>query len=134
MIMIKDIVGYQIVERPAISRVLKNATCWCEVLKSPIGNHCKLKFHSFNYPKDYIKEKILELMAISKIENSGFGEEYAYLGTIDFCVKVKISSFDILPLLNNNAAAVLYLNHDKAVARFIANFLITFEIEEIKFL
>lgn len=132
--MIKEIKNYQIVERPVISRVLKNAKCSCEIIKSPIGNHSKLTFHAFNYPKDYIKEKILELGAISKIEFSEHGEEYAYLGTIDFSVKVKICSFDVLPLLNNNAAAVMYLNHDNAVARFISNFLITFEIEDMKFL
>lgn len=134
MLMVKEIVGYQIVERPVVSRVLKDAKCSCEILKNPIGLHCKIKFHAFNYSKDYIKEKILELFAISKLEPSGYGEEWAYLGTLDFSVKVKISSFDVLPLLNNNACAVLYLNRDKAVARFIANFLITFKIEEIKFL
>lgn len=132
--MVKEIKNYQIVERPVMSRVLKDAKCSCEIQKSPIGNHCKLKFHAFNYPKDYVKEKILELGAISKIDLSGFGEEYVRLLTIDFCVKVKIVSFNVLPLLNNNAAAVLYLNHDNAVARFVSNFLTTFEIEDIKFL
>lgn len=135
MLMIKEIKNYQIVERPVISRVLKNAKCSCEIIKSPIGNHSKLTFHAFNYPKDYIKEKILELMAIAKLENRyDTTNEYAYFNNIAVSVKVKIYSFDVLPLLNNSAAAMLYMNNDNAVARFISNFLIAFEIEDMKFL
>lgn len=74
-------------------------------------------------------------MAIAKLENRyDTTNEYVYFNNIAVSVKVKIYSFDVLPLLNNSAAAMLYMNNDNAVARFISNFLITFEIEDMKFL
>jgi len=139
MITVKEVVGYKLIEREIPFRVLKDAKCYCEICKSPIEIHSKIKFGIFNYPKDYIHDKFYELMYISKYgsfnqkistyENRADIQKYP-----DIYLNFTFTTFDAVPLLNNNAACVMYLNHEDQAIRFFSNFLITFEIDEIKYI
>lgn len=65
---LKTIKDFNLVETPVTVRTLKDAKCYCEYLKNPIGTNCVLKFHSFNHPKDYIRDKIREIKVICELE------------------------------------------------------------------
>jgi hypothetical protein len=137
MLTVKVIKDFEYVERPVVQRILQDAKCYAEVLKNPIGPQTKLKFFGFNQPRDYTIEKIYELQAISKLEYfTKYGDDYVHFNKsfIQLSLDFKFSTFNALQLINNNAVAVMNLNHDNVYVRFLSNLLITFEIEGVRYL
>jgi hypothetical protein len=137
MLTVKVIKGYEYVERPVVQRILQDAKCYAEVLKNPIGPQIKVKFFGFNQPRDYTIEKIYEIQAISKLQHfTKFGDDYVSFNQsfIQLSLDLKFSTFNALHLINNNAVAVMNLNHDNVCVRFLSNLLVTFEIEAVRYL
>lgn len=132
------ILGGRGVDVPIVHRDLKDAKCNCEMIKSPIGFHSVFTFNCFNQPKNYVIDKIYELYFISKyFSNNDYAvnDQHVQFNKIDMFLKVKLNpDFDTRLLINNSSTTIMYLSHDDKVVRFLSNFLITFEMEEIKFL
>lgn len=131
-ITVKGIKGFEFVDIPIVHRDLGEVTCDCYVLKNPIGNNTKITFSTFNCPKNYLFDKMYELQYISKI---GFfrrtGEQYVCLDKINTQVIVLVNSDLTLHILNNKAYAIMNINHESEVIRFLSNFVMTFEIANI---
>lgn len=137
MLTVKVIKDFEYVEHPVVQRVLQDAKCFAEVLKNPIGPQIKMKFYGFNQPRDYTIEKIYELQAVSKLEYFvKYGDDYVHFNKsfIQLSLDFKFSTFNAIHLINNNALAVMNLNHENACVRFLSNLLITFEIEGVRYL
>lgn len=136
---LKTIKDFNLVETPVTVRTLKDAKCYCEYLKNPIGTNCVLKFHSFNHPKDYIRDKIREIKVICELEYfNKYGEEWVYFSYEQNApvLRFKFSGQSINPIhfIENPAVPLLYVKDENKTVRFLSNFLIQFEIESVNYL
>ena len=128
---------FSVHEVPVTHRILKNAKCSVDIYKNPIGANSILKFHSFNHPKNHITDKIREIKAISELSQfTKYGEEWVYYNYENDgpCLKFKFSGKTINPehFIENSAIPLLYVRDENVVIRFFSNFLINFELENIR--